>query len=390
MKVIYFDNNATTQVADEVFEEMQPYFRRLYGNPSSMHTFGGQVGIKIREARERVAGLLGCDPSEIIFTSCGTESDNTAIHGALAALPQKRKVITTRVEHPAVLSVCRDLESHGFTVVELGVDKAGQLDLNELEHQLDNDTAVVTIMYANNETGVIFPIEQIAEMVTSRGIVFHTDAVQVVGKIPLNLAQSPINLLSLSGHKLHAPKGVGVLYIKKGTRIAPFMLGGHQEGGRRAGTENVPGIIGLGKACELAAQSMTDENTRVKRLRDKLEKALLKTCPDSRINGDPKNRLPNTSNISFEYVEGEAILLLLDRHGICASSGSACTSGSLEPSHVLRAMGVPFTAAHGSIRFSLSRYNTEEEVDFTIEQMPDIIRRLRELSPFVPSCACRS
>ncbi len=383
MKTIYFDNNATTQVADEVYEEMQPYFRCLYGNPSSMHTFGGQVGITIRAARERVARLLGCDPSEIIFTSCGTESDNTAIHGTLAALPQKRKVITTRVEHPAVLAVCRDLESHGFTVVELGVDKSGQLDLNELEHQLDNDTALVTIMAANNETGVIFPIEQIAEMVTSRGIVFHTDAVQVVGKIPLNLSQSPINLLSLSGHKLHAPKGVGVLYVKKGTRVAPFMLGGHQEGGRRAGTENVPGIIGLGKACELAAQNMTDENTRVKRLRDKLEEALLKACPDSRINGDPENRLPNTANISFEFVEGEAILLLLDRHDICASSGSACASGSLEPSHVLRAMGVPFTAAHGSIRFSLSRYNTEEEVDFTIEKMPAIIQRLRELSPFV-------
>ena len=385
MKTIYFDNNATTQVADEVFEEMQPYFRRLYGNPSSMHTFGGQVVIKIREARERVASLVGCDPSEIIFTSCGTESDNAAIHGALAAMPQKRKVITTRVEHPAVLAVCRDLESHGFAVVELGVDKLGRLDLDELEHQLDNDTALVTIMSANNETGVIFPVEQIAEMVTSRGIAFHTDAVQVVGKIPLNLSKSPINLLSLSGHKLHAPKGVGVLYVKKGTRVAPFLLGGHQEGGRRAGTENVPGIIGLGKACELAAQNMADENTRVKRLRDKLEKALLKTCPDSRVNGDPDHRLPNTANISFEYVEGEAILLLLDRHGICASSGSACTSGSLEPSHVLRAMGVPFTAAHGSIRFSLSRYNTEDEVDFTIEKMPGIIQRLRELSPFVQS-----
>jgi cysteine desulfurase len=387
MQVIYFDNNATTRVADEVYEEMQPYFRTLYGNPSSMHTFGGQVGIRVREARERVARLLGCDPGEIIFTSCGTESDSTAIHGALAAVPHKRKVITSRVEHPAVLAVCRDLESRGYQVVELGVDKLGRLDLNELEHQLDNDTALVTIMSANNETGVIFPIEQIARMVTERGIVFHTDAVQVVGKVPLNLAQSPINLLSLSGHKLHAPKGVGVLYVKKGTRIAPFLLGGHQEGGRRAGTENVPGIIGLGKACELAAQNLQDENTRVKRLRDKLEETILATCPDSRINGDPDHRLPNTTNISFEYIEGEAILLLLDRHGICASSGSACTSGSLEPSHVLRAMGVPFTAAHGSIRFSLSRYNTEEEVDFTIDKTPEIIHRLRELSPFVPSAA---
>jgi cysteine desulfurase len=387
MPVIYFDNNATTRVADEVFEEMQPYFRNLYGNPSSMHTFGGQVGIRIREARERVARLLGCDPSEVIFTSCGTESDSAAIHGTLAAVPGRRKVITTRVEHPAVLAVCRDLESHGYTVVELGVDKLGRLDLNELEHQLDSDTALVTIMAANNETGVIFPIEQIAEMVTNRGITFHTDAVQIVGKMPLNLSKSPINLLSLSGHKLHAPKGVGVLYVKKGTRIAPFLLGGHQEGGRRAGTENVPGIIGLGKACELAAAHMQDENTRVKALRDKLESTILMTCPDSRVNGDREHRLPNTTNISFEYVEGEAILLLLDRYGICASSGSACTSGSLEPSHVLRAMGVPFTAAHGSIRFSLSRYNTEEEVDLTIEKMPEIIRRLRELSPFVPAAA---
>ena len=383
MTTIYFDNNATTRVADEVHEAMQPYFTELYGNPSSMHTFGGQVGIRIREAREQVAALLGCEPGEIIFTSCGTESDNAAIHGALAAVPQKRKVITTRVEHPAVLTVCRDLETHGYTVVELSVDKLGRLDLDELERQLDDDTALVTIMYANNETGVIFPVEQIAEMVTSRGITFHTDAVQVVGKVPLNLAKSPINLLSLSGHKLHAPKGVGVLYVKKGTRIAPFLLGGHQEGGRRAGTENVPGIIGLGKACELASQHMEDENTRVKALRDKLESRILQTCPDSRVNGDDRSRLPNTTNISFEYVEGEAILLLLDRHGICASSGSACTSGSLEPSHVLRAMGVPFTAAHGSIRFSLSRYNTEEEVDFTIDKMPEIINRLRELSPFV-------
>jgi len=387
MKTIYFDNNATTKVADEVWEQMQPYFRTLYGNPSSMHTFGGQVGLKVREAREHVARLLACDPSEIVFTSCGTESDSTAIHGTLAAVPHKRKVITSRVEHPAVLAVCRELESHGYTVVELGVDKLGRLDLDELDDQLDDDTALVTIMYANNETGVIFPIERIAEMVTSRGITFHTDAVQIVGKMPLNLAKSRINLLSLSGHKLHAPKGVGVLYVRKGTRIAPFMLGGHQEGGRRAGTENVPGIVGLGKACELALVQMEDENTRVRGLRDRLEREILESCPDSRVNGDVESRLPNTTNISFEYIEGEAILLLLDRYGICASSGSACTSGSLEPSHVLRAMGVPFTAAHGSIRFSLSRYNTQEEVDFTIEKMPEIISRLRELSPFVQAAA---
>jgi cysteine desulfurase len=383
MKTIYFDNNATTKVADEVLEEIKPYFCDLYGNPSSMHTFGGQIGIKIREAREKTAALLGCDPSEIIFTGCGTESDNTAIKGTLAAHPNKRKVITTRVEHPAVLSVCRDLENQGYTVVELAVDKKGRLNLSELESHLDDNTAIVTIMFANNETGVVFPVEKIAEMVKSKGIVFHTDAVQAVGKIPINLSKSNIDLLSLSGHKLHAPKGVGVLYVRKGTRLAPFMLGGHQEGGRRAGTENVPGIIGLGKACELAMRNFDQENKKVKSLRDKLEKGILTKCPDCMVNGDTESRLPNTSNISFEFIEGESILLMLDRFGICASSGSACTSGSLEPSHVLRAMGVPFTAAHGSIRFSLSRYNTEEEVNFTIEKIPPIIARLRELSPFI-------
>jgi cysteine desulfurase len=383
MKTIYFDNNATTKVAEEVLEEIKPYFCESYGNPSSMHTFGGQVGVRIRKAREQVAELLGCGPSEVIFTGCGTESDNSAINGVLAAVPNRHKIITTRVEHPAVLSVCRELENHGYEVVELGVDKKGQLDLQELEDQLDEDTALVTIMYANNETGVVFPVEEIAEMVTDREIVFHTDAVQAVGKIPLNLAKSKIDLLSLSGHKLHAPKGIGVLYVRKGTRLSPYILGGHQESGRRAGTENVPGIIGLGKACELAAENFDEENNRVKKLRDKLESAIIESCPDCFVNGDSENRLPNTANISFEYIEGEAILLLLDKYGICASSGSACTSGSLEPSHVLRAMGVPFTAAHGSIRFSLSRYNTEEEVDFVIEKMPEIVNKLRKLSPFV-------
>jgi len=392
METIYFDNNATTRVADEVLREIRPLFCELYGNPSSMHTFGGQIGRKIKKAREQVAALLGCDPAEVIFTSGGTESDNAAIKGAIAAAPNKRKVVTTRVEHPAVLAVCRDLENLGYTVVEIGVDKQGRLDLAELEAQIDDSTALVSVMYANNETGTIFPVEKIAEIVTDRGIVFHTDAVQAVGKIPLNLSKSRIDLLSLSGHKLHAPKGVGVLYVRKGTRLSSFMLGGHQELGRRAGTENVPGIVGLGKACELAAENIELENTRVKKLRDKLEKAILESCPDCRINGDPKNRLPNTTNISFEYIEGEAILLMLDKYGICASSGSACTSGSLEPSHVLRAMGVPFTAAHGSIRFSLSRYNTEDEIDFTVEKMPQIVNHLRELSPFVtkcgPNCKC--
>ncbi|MHC4148286.1 MAG: cysteine desulfurase NifS [Planctomycetota bacterium] len=383
MKTIYFDNNATTKVAEEVFKEIKPYFCDLYGNPSSMHTFGGQIGAKIRNAREQIADLLGCEPSEIIFTAGGTESDNTAIMGTLAAAPNKRKIITTRVEHPAVLTTCRELENHGYNVVELGVDKQGRLDLNELEEKIDDDTVLVTIMYANNETGVVFPIEKIAELATDKSVIFHTDAVQTIGKIPLNLSKSKIDLLSLSGHKLHAPKGVGILYVKKGTRLSPYMLGGHQEAGRRAGTENVPGIIGLGKACELAAKNIEEENQRVKNLRDKLENAILKKCPASRLNGDKENRLPNTTNISFEYIEGEAILLMLDKYGICASSGSACTSGSLEPSHVLRAMGVPFTAAHGSIRFSLSRYNTEEEVDYCLEKMPEIVNKLRQLSPFV-------
>ncbi len=383
METIYFDNNATTKVSEQVLEEMRPLFCELYGNPSSMHTFGGQIGRRIRKAREQVAALLGCEPTEIIFTSCGTESDNAAIKGALAAIPNKQKVITTRVEHPAILSTCRDLESSGYTVVELGVDKQGRLDLDELEQHLDDDTALVTIMHANNETGVMFPVEKIARLVTDKGAVFHTDAVQAVGKIPLNLSTSRIDLLSLSGHKLHAPKGVGALYVRKGTRLSSFMLGGHQESGRRAGTENVPGIVGLGKACELAAQNIEAENSRVKTLRDKLENTILESCPDCRVNGDPENRLPNTTNISFEYIEGEAILLMLDKYGICASSGSACTSGSLEPSHILRAMGVPFTAAHGSIRFSLSRYNTEDEIDYTIKKMPQIVNRLRDLSPFV-------
>jgi cysteine desulfurase len=383
MKTVYFDNNATTKVAPEVLEEMLPLFTDLYGNPSSMHTFGGQIAQMIKKARQQVADLLGCDPSEIVFTSGGTESDNAAIRGVLAANPDKRKIVTTRVEHPAVLATCRELQTLGVTVVELGVDRQGNLDLDELAEQVDDNTAVVSIMYANNETGVIFPIDKITEIVSSGGAVFHTDAVQAVGKIPLDLSKSKIDLLSLSGHKLHGPKGIGVLYIKKGTRISPFIVGGHQETGKRAGTENAAGIVGIGKACRLAAQYLDDENIRIKKLRDKLETEILKKCPDSSLNGDKKNRLPNTTNISFEYIEGESILLMLDKFGICASSGSACTSGSLEPSHVMRAMGVPFTAAHGSIRFSLSRYNTEDEVDYVIEKLPPIINRLRQLSPFV-------
>ncbi|MFA6186872.1 MAG: cysteine desulfurase NifS [Phycisphaerae bacterium] len=382
-QIIYFDNNATTKVADEVVEAMLPFFKDLYANPSSMHSFGGQIEKHIRHGRESLAALLGCDSSEIIFTSGGTESDNAAIKGVLAAYPEKKKIVTTRVEHPAVLATCRELQAAGFSLVELGVDKYGQINLDELADEVDEHTAIVSIMYANNETGVIFPINKIAEIVKSKGAVFHTDAVQAVGKIPLNLDKSSIDLLSLSGHKLHAPKGIGALYVKKGTRILPFIVGGHQEKNRRAGTENVPAIVGLGKAGEIAAKEIGGENTKVRKLRDKLENAILKTCKDAMLNGDKINRLPNTTNISFEFIEGEAILLLLNQFGICASSGSACTSGSLEPSHVMRAMGVPFTAAHGSIRFSLSRYNTEAEVDFVAEKMPPIVNRLRELSPFV-------
>ncbi len=381
--VIYMDNNATTRVADEVIDEMMPYLREQYGNPSSMHTFGGQVGKKVDRARQQVADLLGCDPDEIIFTSCGTESDNTAVKGTLEMYPGRRKIVTTRVEHPAVLTTCRDLERRGYSISEVAVDGEGNLDIDELGFRLDDNTAIVSVMYANNETGVIFPIQRIAEIVAARGLVFHTDAVQVAGKIPLNLKKTPINLLSLSGHKLHAPKGIGILYVRRGTRLATFMHGGHQESGRRGGTENVPGIIALGKACELAKTNLQEETTRVRALRDRLEQGILAACPDCFVNGDVSNRLPNTTNISFEYIEGESILMLLDQFGICASSGSACTSGSLEPSHVLRAMGVPFTAAHGSVRFSLSRYNTEQEVDTVIEKMPAIVNRLRELSPFV-------
>lgn len=383
MKTIYLDNNATSKVADEVVQEMIPFLSELYGNPSSMHSFGGRVETKLSESRECIADLLGCIPAEIIFTSGGTESDNTAIRGVLAAQPNKRKLITTRVEHPAVLTTCREMANHGYTVIELGVDDQGQLDLNELDQAVDDDTALVSIMWANNETGVIFPVEQAAELVKAKGAIFHTDSVQVIGKIPIDLSNTQIDLLSLSGHKLHAPKGIGVLYIRRGTKMSPFVLGGHQEGGRRAGTENVPGIIALGKACEFVGQNITEENSRVKFLRDKLENAILRSCPGAMLNGDKEHRLPNTTNISFEYIEGEAILLLLDQFGICASSGSACTSRSLEPSYVLRAMGIPFTAAHGSIRFSLSRYNTQDEIDYVIDKMPQIVNKLRQLSPFV-------
>ena len=382
MTTIYLDNNATTQVAPEVLEAMLPYFHDLYGNPSSMHSFGGQVGRRLRLAREQVAALIGAGADEIIFTSCGTESDNTAIRSALAANPGKRHIVTTRVEHPAIHALVAHLAQEGYRVTELAVDGDGRLNQEHYARSLTPDTAVVSVMWANNETGVIFPVERLAALAHNKGILFHTDAVQAVGKIPIDLRHSAIDMLSLSGHKLHAAKGVGALYVRKGTKFSPYLIGGHQEKGRRGGTENVPSIIGLGVACELAARNLEKENTAVRYLRNKLENALLEKVPNSRVNGDRQDRLPNTSNISFEFVEGEAILLLLNESGICASSGSACTSGSLQPSHVLRAMGVPFTMAHGSIRFSLSIYNTEEEIDFVIEKFPPIIDRLRAMSPY--------
>jgi len=384
-KVIYLDNNATTRIAPEVVEAMMPYLTDFYGNPSSMHTFGGTVGGALKNARQQVADLLGCDSEEITFTSCGTESDSTAILSAIRTYPEKRHVITTRVEHPAVKNLCDTLEAvtgHKYKVTRLKVDAEGMIDLNEYEAALTEDTAIASIMWANNETGVIFPVEEMARMAKARGVLFHTDAVQAVGKVPIDLKNLDIDFLSMSGHKLHAPKGVGILYVKRGTLFVPFLTGGHQEHGRRGGTENVASIVGLGRACQLAGEKMTEENTKVKALRDRLEEGLMTKIPKSMLNGHKESRLPNTTNISFEYVEGEAILLHMNEHNICASSGSACTSGSLEPSHVLRAMGVPFTAAHGSIRFSLSIYNTEEEIDYVVKVMPQIIASLRELSPF--------
>jgi len=382
MDVIYLDNNATTQVAPEVIETMMPFLNGYYGNPSSMHRFGGQVARHINEARAKIAALINAAPEEIVLTSCGTESDSTAIRAALEANPGRKHMITTRVEHPAVKNLGEHLSKKGYRVTSVPVDRQGRLDVDYLINNLSDDTAVVSVMWANNETGVIFPIDELAAEVTGRGITFHTDAVQAVGKVPIDMKKTPVSMLSLSGHKLHAPKGIGALYVRKGTKYAPFLIGGHQEHGRRGGTENTASIVALGRAAELAAEMMTEENTRVPALRDKLEKGLLEAVPCAAVNGDTENRLPNTTSIGFDSVEGEAILLMMDEFGICASSGSACTSGSLEPSHVLRAMGVPYTSAHGSIRFSLSTYNTEKDIDLVLEKLPPIIERLRQLSPY--------
>lgn len=383
MKPIYMDNNATTACDPVVVEAMLPFFTEQFGNASSIHSFGAQVGKALKAARVQVQTLLGAaHDSEIVFTSCGTESDSTAILSAIKAQPERRTIITTVVEHPAILTLCDQLEKEGYVVHKLKVNKKGRVDLDEYKSLLNDRVAIASIMWANNETGTLFPVEEMAEMAHEKGIMFHTDAVQAVGKLPIDLKSTKIDMLSLSGHKLHAPKGIGVLYVRRNTRFRPLLRGGHQERGRRAGTENSASIVGLGVACELAMQHMAEENTVVKKLRDRLERGILAKVKNSFVNGDTLYRLPNTASIAFEYVEGEGILLMLNKQGIAASSGSACTSGSLEPSHVMRAMGIPYTAAHGTIRFSLSRYNTEAEVDRVIAAVPAIIAQLRKLSPY--------
>ncbi len=382
-RTVYFDNNATTMIAPEVLDAMMPFLKERYGNPSSMHDFGGSVGREVARARMNVAKFIGADNDyEIVFTGTGTESDNMAVMGVLAYYRDKRHIITSRVEHPAILSLYKKLEKDGYRVTYIPVDHAGNLDMNALRASVDDDTAVVSVMYANNETGVIFPVEEIGLFLKERGVPFHVDAVQAAGKIPIDVNRIQCDLLTISGHKFHAPKGIGVLYVRRGTRMRPILYGGHQEKGRRPGTENVPGIIGIGTAAELALKHLPDYSTKVKALRDRLEKGLLATFNNASLNGETGRRVPNTTNVGFGYIEGEAILLYLDGKGIAASSGSACSSGSLEPSHVLRAMGVPFTSAHGSIRFSLSRYSTADEVDYVLQVMPEVVNRLLEISPY--------
>jgi len=373
-------------VAPEVRDAMLPFFCDLYGNPSSMHAFGGSVAKHLDAAREEVARFLNAEPDEIIFTSCATESDNSAIRGTAGYFGRELKVITTAVEHPAVLQPCRRLKALGHDVVELPVDSEGRLDLAGLEAELKRGGAhqLVSVMWANNETGVVFPIAKIAELCRQYGAIFHTDAVQAAGKVKVDVKQVPVDMLSMSGHKFHAPKGIGIFYVRRGTKLKPFMLGGHQERSRRAGTENVPYIVGLAKACELARKGMDAEGKQLATMRDRLQSGILAKCPNVRVNGAGAERLPNTLNLSFEYIEGEAIAYHLSDLGICISTGSACASGSLDPSHVIRAMGVPFTAVHGSVRFSLSRYNTMDEVDYVLEKLPPVIAKLRALSPFGP------
>lgn len=387
MRIIYADNNATTRVAPEVFEAMTPFLTEKYFNPSSMYEPAREIAQAIAAARKTVADAFrAADPRQFLFTGCATESNNTAIFGAAKANPSRRHIITTAVEHPAVLEVCKELQRDGYRITFLPVDRQGNLDVRDFIRALDADTLLVTIMHANNETGVIFPVEEFARIAkeTDPAIVFHTDATQSVGKIPIDLEGEyrHVDLLSFSGHKLHAPKGVGVLFVRRGTPCRTYMIGGHQEEGRRAGTENVPYIIGLARAVELAAENHADEETHIRRLRNRLEEALVATIPYVEVNGKGAPRLPNTLNVSCHFIEGEGMLYQLSDCGICASSGSACTSGSLEPSHVLRALKVPFTAVHGSVRFSFSRYNTEGDVDRILEVFPQIVANLRRLSPY--------
>ena len=381
--IVYVDNNATTRVAPEVFEAMVPFLTTEYANPSSPHPFAAAPASVVVSARESVAALLGASADEIVFTSCGSESDNTAIRSALETQRGRNKVVTTVVEHPAVLTLCRFLEKHGVRVEYLPVDSRGRISLSQAREVIDEDTAIVSVMYANNEIGNLYPVTELAEIAHERGALFHTDAVQAVGKVPIDLSKTQIDFLSLSGHKLHAPKGIGALYVRRFTPYSTFLLGGHQERGRRAGTEAVANIAGLGKACELALSHIGEEQTRVRAMRDRLERGLVASCPDPLVNGDPEHRLPNTLNICFRYIEGESILLRMYQAAhICASSGSACTSGSLEPSHVLRAIGLDYRSLHGSVRFSFSRYTQESDVDAILETLPGIVRELRALSPF--------
>lgn len=384
MKEIYLDNNATTRCAPQVVEAMLPYFSEKYGNASSMHTFGGENRHVIDAAREQVASLLhAAYPDEIIFTSCATESNDAVLFSVAQAFPQKKHIITSAVEHPAVLEPCRVLEGRGWRVDFIRVDEQGRLDVEELKNLIDDNTALVSVMWANNETGTIFPVQEIAQIAHAHGALFHTDAVQAVGKVPVDVQAADVDFLSLSAHKFHGPKGIGALYVRRGTRFVPYLVGGHQEKHRRAGTENVPYIVGLGKAAELAQKRLTDGSTRrMSALRDRLEKEIIRLIPDVKINGDIQHRVPNTANISFGYIEGESILMYLNDFHICASSGSACTSGSLEPSHVLRAMKVPFEFAHGSIRFSLSEETTDADIEKVLKELPPIVERLRKISPF--------
>jgi cysteine desulfurase len=382
-RVYYFDNNATTRVAPEVVEAMVPFLSEMWGNPSSAYKFGAQVHGHVEKAREKVAALINADPKEVTFTSCGTEANNSAIHSALVT-SGKRHVVTTAVEHSANMNFGAFLEKRGFEVTYLPVESDGSLDLHLLERSIRPDTAIVSAMFANNETGVLFPIEEIAAICRSKGVLSHTDAVQVPGKLKIDVRQLGVDFLSLSAHKLHAPKGIGMLYVKRRTKYQPYVIGGHQERGRRGGTENVANIIAFGRAAELAIASIDDENIRVRGLRDRFENYVLSKIPNTVRNGNKTNRLPNTANIAFDFVEAEAVLLHLDQVGICASSGSACTTGSLDPSHVLTAMGLPPMRARGSVRFSFGIYNTEEEVDYLISKLQPIIQKLRDISPLNP------